>query len=146
MRIAAIISAGLATLALLGAAGASAAPSRASVSALVEGLDAHTTALSADRFALAAGPLLGETDGAVEQLPVRLWAGQDYVFAGAPDAACNTLNLRVIDPNGMVLAEAAGPAPRLHVRPLMTGRHIIEAATANRRAQTCWFAVNVYAR
>jgi hypothetical protein len=116
---------------------------------LSRGLNAHTTALSVERYALAAGPLTGEAaPGRAGRLIVRLWAGQDYVFAAACDAHCGDLTLRLIDPSGVELArdQSAAAAPVLRVRPVVTGRHVIEAATTRCRAQTCWFAVNVYAR
>ncbi len=110
-------------------------------------LNAHTTALARERFALAAGPLTGAARTEAERFTVRLWAGQEYVFAGACDTACGDLDLRVIDRRGVVLAQDGGAvAPVLRVTPAITGQHVIEARPARCRADACWFAVNVYAR
>jgi len=148
MRLGSVVSAALAAFALL-ATNAGAAPAPASAAFLARTLDAHTTTLSAQHYALAAGPLLGEAraNGAA-RIQVRLWAGQDYVFAAACEAACGVLTFRVVAPNGAVLAqdEGLGAMPVLRVRPAVTGRHSIEAAAPRCRAQSCWFAVNVYAR
>lgn len=146
MRIGAIVSAALAALALLGAS-AAAAPGPSSAAFLARALDTHTTTLSAERYALAAGPMLGEANARdTGRVPVRLWAGQDYVFAAACERACGALNLRVVAPDGEVLAQDAGAAPLLRVRPVITGRHVIEAAAPRCGVPSCWFAVNVYAR
>lgn len=146
MRLGAIISAALAALALT-AANAAAAPAPASAAFLARALDARTTALSRDRYALAAGPMAGELSArTAARLPVRLWAGQDYVFAAACDRGCGALALRVVAPDGAVLAQAPDAAPVVRVRPSVTGRHLIEAAAPGCRASSCWFAVNVYAR
>lgn len=147
MRGASIISAVLTAFALFAAPawGQSVPPEPAA--ALARALDAHTTALARDRYALAAGPLVGAADvRTAGRTLVRLWAGQDYVFAAACEQACGAFSLRVIAPDGAVLAQDAGAAPLVRVRPLVTGRHVIEAAPSRCGAPSCWFAVNVYAR
>lgn len=146
MRFGATLLAASAALVIL-AAPAFAAPGPASAAFLARTLDEHTTTLSRDRYALAAGPLVAEASArAATARPVRLWAGQDYVFAAACDRACGRLAVRVVAPDGVVLAQTADAAPTLRVRPVVTGRHVIEAAAPNCRSSACWFAVNVYAR
>lgn len=148
MRFWSMVSGAIAAAALLGAPQALAQPvPQARALELSAGLDAHTTTLAGDRFALAAGPLTGGARDEVSRFTVRLWAGQDYVFAGVCDSACGDLDLRVIDRRGIVLARDQGvAAPVLRVTPDITGQHVIEARPARCRAATCWFAVNVYAR
>lgn len=108
-------------------------------------LNAHTHALAAEGYALAAGPITGAfAPGGSERASVRLWAGQDYAIAGACDEPCTGLTLRVRDRDGVVIGQSAG-AP-MHVRPAVTGRHEIEARAARCTQSRCWFAVNVYAR
>ncbi|HRP11387.1 MAG TPA: hypothetical protein PLK37_10165 [Terricaulis sp.] len=140
-----IVAGALALAAVLtGAAGPAIAPHAA---ALARALDAHTTALQRERYALAAGPLRGEVRAAAPaSVSVRLWANQDYVLAAACAEACGELRLRVRDPAGAVIAEVSGASPRIRVRPGVTGRHAIESAAPHCRAAPCHYALNVYAR
>jgi len=137
-----------AALLCAGIGAAEAAPAGAPGAALLaRALDAHTTALQRERYALAAGPLQGNAaPGRPGRASVRLWANQDYVFAAACVSACGPLQLRVVDPSGAVIASAAGRAPVVRVRPEVTGRHALEAAAPSCAADACWYAVNVYAR
>lgn len=132
-------------LALSPAAFAQALPPEASARTMIPALNAHTLALGGQGYALAAGPITGAFGpGASERASVRLWAGQDYSIAGVCDAGCAGLILRVRDPDGAVIGESEG-AP-LHVRPVATGRHEIEARALRCTQARCWFALNVYAR
>jgi hypothetical protein len=148
MRLWPMVMGAVAAAAVLGAPLARAQPvPDARAAELSAGLNAHTISLARDRFALAAGPLTGATPRGGVRFSVRLWAGQEYVFAGVCDSACGDLNMRVIDRRGVVLAQDDdAPAPVLRVTPTITGQHVIEARPAQCRADTCWLAVNVYAR
>ena len=135
-----------AVAALMALCAGAAAPADAGP-ALARVLDAHTQTLMGDGYALAAGPMQGVLSaGAPARLSVRLWAGQDYMFAAACAPRCGGLELRIVAPDGAVLAEAHADAPTLPVLPETTGRHMIEAAAPGCRAQACRLAVNVYAR
>lgn len=134
-------------LACLAALAGAAAPPPDGEAVLARALDEHTTALARERYALAAGPLLGAASRAQPLLlPVRLWARQDYVIAAACEPACGRLELRIIDRDGVAIAQVEGETPVLRVRPAATGQHTIEAAAPSCGARTCRIAVNVYAR
>ena len=149
MRLWSIISGACAALALATAPALAQRAPQAQARELARGLEAQTARLAAEGYALAAGPLTGElAPGETGRISVRLWAGQEYVFAGACEAGCGDLDLRLVDPMLHVLgAESNGQtAPILRVTPVMTGQHAIEAEIGRCAGRTCWFAVNVYAR
>jgi hypothetical protein len=147
MRVGRFIAAALAAFCLLGATAMAQLVPQPHAAHLARELDVQTAALTREDYALAAGPLTGEAArGAPGRINVRLWAGQDYVFAGVCDANCGDLDLRLDDPMGEVVGAAAGATPVLRVTPQMTGQHAIGVTAPRCRAATCWFAVNVYAR
>lgn len=73
---------------------------------------------------------------------VTLRAGREYFVASVCDGRCGGVRLIVRDPNGGAIA--GGGSAR--VRPSVTGPYSIEAEVARCAAETCWLAVNVYAR
>ncbi|MGE0594949.1 MAG: hypothetical protein AB7P07_01175 [Hyphomonadaceae bacterium] len=102
-----------------------------------------------DGFARAAGPFAGAlARGETQRFTVTLRSGHVYRAAGACDARCRALDLRLYDPNGVLIAEddRSGAAPVLAARPQFTGPHTIEARMARCAEPPCYFAFNVYTR
>lgn len=142
------VAAGLAALALL-ASGAAAQVPGPRANELILGLQDQQSGIGMG-FARAAGPLYGDlASGGSREFPVTLRAGHDYTIAGVCDGRCVDLDLRIVDATaGALVAVDAEPdaTPQTHVRPEMTGQHVIVVEMAACNAPSCWFAVNIYQR
>jgi hypothetical protein len=100
-------------------------------------------------FMLVAGPFAGALgQDRARQININLRAGQDYRFVAVCDSRCGDIDLRLLDPNGQVVAEdtADNDTPTLHARASVTGTHRVEVAMYRCSADQCWYAFNVYAR
>ena len=111
---------------------------------------AQAESILADQgYSRAAGPFasgLNQRDS--RRYNVTLRAGQDYRIVGVCDTRCRDIDLRVFDPNNVLIAQDVldDRVPVVQVRPRATGQYAIELSMFACGAQPCWYAVNVYAR
>jgi hypothetical protein len=141
------IAAAFAMLAILGAPAAAQVPSPFARE-LARQLAQGEQVLAQHGYSRAAGPFAGGLGQRLQRrFPVTLRAGQDYRVLGVCDSRCSDLDLRLLDPNDVVLTEDAmrDDVPILQVRPRMTGVHTIEVTMYQCTASPCYFAFNVYA-
>ena len=116
---------------------------------LAQSLTHAEAILNQDGYMRAAGPFAG---GLMQQQgqsrTIMLRAGQDYRIVGVCDDRCRDLDMRLFDPNGVLIAQAVivDAAPVIHVVPTATGDHRIEVSMPRCTGAPCWYAVNVYAR
>jgi len=110
----------------------------------------HTEAiLNQDGYMRAAGPFAG---GLMQQQAqnrtIMLRAGQDYRIVGVCDDRCRDLDMRLFDPNGLLIGQGVvvDATQVIHVVPTVTGDHRIELSMPRCTGAPCWYAVNVYAR
>lgn len=141
--------AGLAALALIAGATASAQVPDPYARELAQKLARAEILLGERGYARGAGPFAGGLGPRQSQrFTLMLRAGQDYRIVGVCDDRCDDLDLRLRDPNGEVVGQDVleDSVPVIHARPQITGQYAVEVAMLRCRVETCWYAVNVYAR
>jgi hypothetical protein len=143
------LAAALAALALFAGASASAQVPAPFAHELAARLTQAESGVKDDGYMLVAGPFAGALPArTARQIIINLRAGQTYRFVGVCDGRCTDFDLRLLDPNGDVVAEdsADDDTPTLRVRAAVTGPHRVEVAMYNCAADQCWYAFNVYSR
>jgi hypothetical protein len=116
---------------------------------LAQRLSQAESLLTENGYARAAGPFAGGMgEGEGRRFTVMLRAGQDYRIVGVCERRCSDLDLRLVGPNGALIAQDVldDAVPIIHVQPRVTGQYAIEAIMARCGAEPCWFAFNVYSR
>lgn len=116
---------------------------------LTQQLDSQEPRNADQGYAHAAGPLAGSlASQRVTQLPLTLRVGQQVRIVGVCDQNCADLDIRVLDPQGGVVAEDVrdNARPAVDLRARHYGAHTIEVGMADCEAPRCRFAVNVYTR
>ncbi len=100
-------------------------------------------------YSRAAGPFAdGLAPAEARRFPVTLRAGQPYRVVGVCDARCRDIDLRLFDPNGLLVTQDIEPdqTPMVELSPLSTGAYTIELNMAQCAEAPCYFAFNVYSR
>lgn len=100
-------------------------------------------------YSRAAGPFAGALALAeARRFPVSLRAGQPYRVVGVCDARCRDIDLRLFDPNGVLITQDQAPdrTPMVEISPPATGAYTIELNMAQCADAPCYFAFNVYSR
>ena len=100
-------------------------------------------------YSRAAGPFAGGlAPTEARRFPVTLRAGQPYRMVGVCDARCADIDLRLFDPNGVLVTQDRAPdrTPLVELSPPSTGAYTIELAMAQCAEAPCYFAFNVYSR
>ncbi|MBC7768459.1 MAG: hypothetical protein H7124_06710 [Phycisphaerales bacterium] len=141
-------------LAALAALTLAAAPAAAQVPdqyarELAQRLSRAETVLVENGYARAAGPFAaGIAGGEGRRFSLLMRAGQDYRVVGVCESRCGDFNIRVYDMGGRLMGQdvLADNVPVVHVRPRVTGRHIVEIEMVRCARAPCWSAFNVYSR
>jgi len=105
--------------------------------------------LTDNGYQRAAGPFAGGLNaGGARRNTVMLRSGQDYRILGVCDERCRDFDLRLIGPDGRVIAQDVldDAVPIVHVVPQVTGNYEIEAQMVRCSGAPCWYAFNVYSR
>jgi hypothetical protein len=142
--------AAVALIALAFVAGATASAQPALQDFLTQQLDNREGQNADDGYARVVGPLTGAlaSSRAAQHALNNLRVGRQIRIVGVCDQNCDDLDLRVIDPQGQIVAldTRGNNHPVIDMSAETFGTHTIEVGMIDCRAPRCRYAVNVYTR
>lgn len=94
-------------------------------------------------------PLIGSLDDSGSRTyEVSMVRGGRYKVVGVCDNDCSDVDIKVLDPNGQLVAEdlLIDDAPIVNVSPDSTGKYRVRVLMVDCDASSCYYGVRVFAR